>query len=173
MAGNLSSAFCGFSNLDGILKGLEEADAPSHKPQALKRRKISNAKAKAAPKANAKAAPGGKAKAKAKAAAKAKAMTVPAEAKAKAMAVPAMAAPAVEPLDVVFHRSRKGFDSVHPKEGALSTSRKCVLCRGYKTGKAKAKAEGKSAQECKEAAQEAYQEAAQKWDRDAFDELFS
>jgi len=55
----------------------------------------------------------------------------------------------------------------------LSTSRKCVLCRGYKTGKAKAKAEGKSAQECKEAAQEAYQEAAQKWDRDAFDELFS
>ena len=34
--------------------------------------------------------------------AKAKAMAVPAEAKAKAMAVPAMAAPAVEPLDVVF-----------------------------------------------------------------------
>ena len=161
MVGNLSSAFCGFSNLDGILKGLEEADAPSHKPQALKRRKISNAKAKAAPKANAKAAPGGKAKAKAKAAAK-----------AKAMAVPAMAAPAVEPLDVVFHRSRKGFDRIR-KEGALSMSRKCVLCRCYKTGKAKAKAEGKSAQECKEAAQEAYQEAAQKWDRDAFDELFS
>jgi hypothetical protein len=161
VAGNLSSAFCGFSNLDGILKGLEEADAPSHKPQALKRRKISNAKAKAAPKANAKAAPGGKAKAKAKAAAK-----------AKAMAVPAMAAPAVEPLDVVFHRSRKGFDRIR-KEGALSMSRKCVLCRCYKTGKAKAKAEGKSAQECKEAAQEAYQEAAQKWDRDAFDELFS
>ena len=161
MAGNLSSAFCGFSNLDGILKGLEEADAPSYKPQALKRRKISNAKAKAAPKANAKAAPGGKAKAKAKAAAK-----------AKAMAVPAMAAPAVEPLDVVFHRSRKGFDRIR-KEGALSMSRKCVLCRCYKTGKAKAKAEGKSAQECKEAAQEAYQEAAQKWDRDALDELFS
>jgi hypothetical protein len=161
VVGNLSSAFCGFSNLDGILKGLEEADAPSHKPQALKRRKISNAKAKAAPKANAKAAPGGKAKAKAKAAAK-----------AKAMAVPAMAAPAVEPLDVVFHRSRKGFDRIR-KEGALSMSRKCVLCRCYKTGKAKAKAEGKSAQECKEAAQEAYQEAAQKWDRDAFDELFS
>jgi hypothetical protein len=161
VVGNLSSAFCGFSNLDGILKGLEEADAPSHKPQALKRRKISNAKAKAAPKANAKAAPGGKAKAKAKAAAK-----------AKAMAVPAMAAPAVEPLDVVFHRSRKGFDRIR-KEGALSMSRKCVLCRCYKTGKAKAKAEGKSAQECKEAAQEAYQEAAQKWDCDAFDELFS
>ena len=161
MAGNLSSAFCGFSNLDGILKGLEEADAPSHKPQALKRRKISNAKAKAAPKANAKAAPAGKAKAKAKAAAK-----------AKAMAVPAMAAPAVEPLDVVFHRSRKGFDRIR-KEGALSMSRKCVLCRCYKTGKAKAKAEGKSAQECKEAAQEAYQEAAQKWDLDALDELFS
>ena len=172
MVGNLSSAFCGFSNLDGILKGLEEADAPSHKPQALKRRKISNAKAKAAPKANAKAAPGGKAKAKAAAQAKAKAMAVPAEAKAKAMAVPAMAAPAVEPLDVVFHRSRKGFDRIR-KEGALSMSRKCVLCRCYKTGKAKAKAEGKSAQECKEAAQEAYQEAAQKWDRDAFDELFS
>jgi hypothetical protein len=162
VVGNLSSAFCGFSNLDGILKGLEEADAPSHKPQALKRRKISNAKAKAAPKANAKAAPGGKAKAKAKAAAK-----------AKAMAVPAMAAPAVEPLDVVFHRSRKGFDRMSPHLGALSMSRKCVLCRCYKTGKAKAKAEGKSAQECKEAAQEAYQEAAQKWDRDAFDELFS
>ena len=161
MVGNLSSAFCGFSNLDGILEGLEEADAPSHKPQALKRRKISNAKAKAAPKANAKAAPGGKAKAKAKAAAK-----------AKAMAVPAMAAPAIEPLDVVFHRSRKGFDRIR-KEGAVSMSRKCVLCRCYKTGKAKAKAEGKSAQECKEAAQEAYQEAAQKWDRDAFDELFS
>jgi len=108
VVGNLSSAFCGFSNLDGILKGLEEADAPSHKPQALKRRKISNAKAKADPKANAEAAPGGKAKAKAQAAAKAKAMTVPAaakakamtvpaEAKAKAMAAPAMAAPAVEP----------------------------------------------------------------------------
>ena len=159
MVGNLSSAFCGFSNLDGILKGLEEADAPSHKPQALKRRKISNAKAKAAPKANAKAAPGGKAKAKAKAAAK-----------AKAMAVPAMAAPAVEPLDVVFHRSRKGFDRIR-KEGALSMSRKCVLCRCYKTGKAKAKAEGKSAEECKEAAQKAYQDAAQKWDQEHCSQL--
>jgi hypothetical protein len=162
VVGNLSSAFCGFSNLDGILKGLEEADAPSHKPQALKRRKISNAKAKAAPKANAKAAPGGKAKAKAKAAAKAKAMTVPAE-----------SAPAVNPWGGVLHRSRKGFDRVSKKRGALSMSRKCVLCRAYSIGKAKAKEEGKSAQECKEAAQEAYQEAAQKWDRDAFDELFS
>ena len=160
MAGNLSSAFCGFSNLDGILKGLEEADAPSHKPQALKRRKISNAKAKAAPKANAKAAPGGKAKAKAKAAAK-----------AKAMAVPAMAAPAVEPLDVVFHRSQKGFDSVHPKQGALSRSRKCVTSRAYCIGKAKAKADGKSAAECKEAAQKAYQDAAQKWDQEHCSQL--
>ena len=160
MAGNLSSAFCGFSNLDGILKGLEEADAPSHKPQALKRRKISNAKAKAAPKANAKAAPGGKAKAKAKAAAK-----------AKAMAVPAMAAPAVEPLAVVFHRSQKGFDSVHPKQGALSRSRKCVTSRAYCIGKAKAKADGKSAAECKEAAQKAYQDAAQKWDQEHCSQL--
>ena len=171
MAGNLSSAFCGFSNLDGILKGLEEADAPSHKPQALKRRKISNAKAKAAPKANAKAAPGGKAKAKAAAQAKAKAMAVPAEAKAKAMAVPAMAAPAVEPLAVVFHRSQKGFDSVHPKQGALSKSRKCVTSRAYCIGKAKAKADGKSAAECKEAAQKAYQDAAQKWDQEHCSQL--
>ena len=168
MAGNLSSAFCGFSNLDGILKGLEEADAPSHKPQALKRRKISNAKAKAAPKANAKAAPGGKAKAKAAAQAKAKAMAVPAEAKAKAMAVPAMAAPAVEPLAVAA-----SGDCVAPKKGALNMSRKCVLSRAYCIGKAEAKAEGKSAAERKEAAQIAYQEAAQKWDRDALDELFS
>ena len=160
MAGNLSSAFCGFSNLDGILKGLEEADAPSHKPQALKRRKISNAKAKAAPKANAKAAPGGKAKAKAAA-----------QAKAKAMAVPAMAAPAVEPLAVVFHRSQKGFDSVHPKQGALSRSRKCVTSRAYCIGKAKAKADGKSAAECKEAAQKAYQDAAQKWDQEHCSQL--
>ena len=140
---------------------MEDAGAPSHKPQALKRRQFSKAKAKAAPEADAKAAPGGKAKAKAAAEAKAKAMAVPAEEKAKAMAVPAMAAPAVEPLAVAAPGDCAGL-----KKGALSMSRKCVTLRAYCAGKAKAKADGKSAAECTEAAKQAYQEAAQKWDQE-------
>ena len=150
MASHLSSAFSGCSNLEGILKGLEEADAPSHKPQALKRRKLVKPKAKAAPEANAKPAPGGKVKAKAAA-----------EAKAKAMAAPAMAAPVVEPV-----AEAAPGDCAAPEKEALSMSRKCVTSRAYCSAKAKAKADGKCAAECKEAAQKAYKDAAFKWDQE-------
>ena len=49
MAGQHSNAFDGCSGLSGILQGLEGRDAPTQKPMAIKRRKLTRAGAKKKP----------------------------------------------------------------------------------------------------------------------------
>jgi hypothetical protein len=133
VASQKSSAFSGCSGLDNILKGLEARDAPTVKPMAVKRRKLS-AKAKLKPKP----------KSAAKAAAKAEAVPV---APVPAAPVAVGAAPVAKPVGVAH----------------LTDTRKCVHSRASKKAMRIAKAAGLSPIECTKAASKAAKIAVDLW----------